>query len=402
MGGGYKGRILVEWEGKLRRDESKALCGVVEEEQNGGLEVFSVLHTRIAPSAMVYIARMVSRVASLTRLDLVDTSLDPRALGVLASGVKKAHSLVSISLTHNPLGMESPMAAAKVYKGLLKPSSLTELDLSVCGLGNTDIQALVAGAIVTGAVGRIRTLALRENELGKTAAAALVSFLDPKTSSLTSLDISYNPMNYRGAEILAQAVSSSPALTQLNLTDNELDNQSGLLFLKAAASAPVLRHLILSDNFLDDEIVPGVMNLATGSDTPLHVLDLTRNALSASVGALMVEACSDKDLDVLFDSSTSTAASPTLDRSSGLLVRGGLDDLECAEEGVVERERTARVLAALEASGFPGLVSAFVEGYKGVVGGVSGGVSGDGSGGVSGDGSGYGSGYGEAERSDGL
>ena len=36
MGRGYKGRILVEWEGKLRRDESKALCGVVEEEQNGG------------------------------------------------------------------------------------------------------------------------------------------------------------------------------------------------------------------------------------------------------------------------------------------------------------------------------------------------------------------------------
>ena len=43
--------------------------------------------------------------------------------------------------------------------------------------------------------------------------------------------------------------------------------------------------------------------------------------------------------------------------------------MDCAELGSVERERTARVLAALEASGFPGVISAFVEGYERIRGG---------------------------------
>ena len=117
--------------------------------------------------------------------------------------------------------------------------TLTELDATSAGIGPD------AAAPLSRLAG-LRKLSLANNDLGSEGAAALAR--GPVASGLTSLDVSWNSIGYRGAVEMAETMAS---LSRLNIRHNAILDVG----VRALARLPALVDLDASHNFVSESTV---------------------------------------------------------------------------------------------------------------------------------------------------
>ena len=210
--------------------------------------------------------RNLGRNASLTSLNLSRNELGPGAGDVVARALKWK-TLRHLDVSANDLGAGS----AAIGYGLAENESLTHLDMSRNGVESP----LFGEALEVNAT--LRSLAIRENDLGDAGGAALARGL-ARNRTLETLDASRNGLSRGVGDALASAIAArASSLTRLDLSSNELGDSAEAL-VRACSGHGALA----AANFADNGVLEISLEsqLALAGNGRLRV-DLSANALSS-------------------------------------------------------------------------------------------------------------------------
>lgn len=176
---------------------------------------------------------------SLTGLDLINFGVESRGLErMLSPGQFTA--LEWFCLSGNQISGRGIEALATSNL-----TSLRELELDTCGLGDADLIELAGSKSLEG----LTRLKVCSNKLGDSGVVALSSA--SFASNLEELDLSFNAIGAEGAKALAGSLRSKH-LVKLDLNWNKIDDE-GALAIANAPFAENLTHLDLSSNPISKE-----------------------------------------------------------------------------------------------------------------------------------------------------
>jgi hypothetical protein len=142
----------------------------------------------LTPASAPALARLLG--GGLSRLAIIDMSLDLPAALLLSHALRACTTLTSFQLGHAEL-WDDPAAAVLLLNALTGHRSLRELDLTVENAANTPAEQAVAGASLSAVIGAnapaLRTLAVTNCNLGDIGMGALVDALARNTHLRTLL-----------------------------------------------------------------------------------------------------------------------------------------------------------------------------------------------------------------------
>ncbi|GAX74022.1 hypothetical protein CEUSTIGMA_g1472.t1 [Chlamydomonas eustigma] len=176
---------------------------------------------------------------SLTHLDLRSCELGPMSMQHMAEALGHFTAPLSIlHLSHNTLGAQAGVHLSAILR---HASSLTQLYLIECSLGDAGVQGLAPGVAKHDALER---LDLNSNGLSSTGSSAVASALS-ESSSLLRLELGDNP-NISAKDIAELARSlhkSQPQGVQgvqvLNISSSKLNGAEGIEAIDQLASTKV-------------------------------------------------------------------------------------------------------------------------------------------------------------------
>jgi Ran GTPase-activating protein (RanGAP) involved in mRNA processing and transport len=191
-------------------------------------------------------------------LALKDLRLTSESAEVVGWLMRQNRRLEIVDLTDNPIGARGAACVARA----LPQSAVRQLLLSgttLCDTGGTDQSGLLALARGVALAPALQTLELRDNQIGARACSlvglrALAAALKGKSCTVTKVDLSHNPLQSRGATVLASVILDSPTLLDLRLDGCRLTGDWGLTLdgVRAIACAlalnTALEHLSLAAN----------------------------------------------------------------------------------------------------------------------------------------------------------
>ncbi|XP_038050678.1 NLR family CARD domain-containing protein 4-like isoform X2 [Patiria miniata] len=163
----------------------------------------------------------IKQLKSLTKLKLVNCSLNGQDIKHIAESLRDLPNLVELDLSHNDLGGTTALWCMH----LKQFKSLTKLDLRGCSLNGQDIKQ-VAQLLRDLPVPNLVELDLSGNNLGGTAALWCMEIKQLK--SLTKLVL--NSCSLKGQDIkhVAESLRDLPNLVELNLSHNDLGGTAAL------------------------------------------------------------------------------------------------------------------------------------------------------------------------------
>ena len=149
-------------------------------------------------------------------------------------------------------------------------NSLKEFALS--SFGSRTLQEVIKAL---GGHSRLRTLNLRENNIGKNGCDALATLLQNPNSGLAVLDLYKDKIDDKGAIVLATALAGNNTLIDLNLGSNRSITITGWRATFAVLQSPHsrLESLSLRDNNISDDAALSLMN-ALSNNNALKALEL--------------------------------------------------------------------------------------------------------------------------------
>ena len=173
---------------------------------------------------------------------------------------------------------------------------------------------------------RLRELIAAKNEIGTKGVAALADFLCNQNAPMTikTVNLSWNLINSKAAELLADAVNRNPFihLTALDLSCNSITEAGGQALGCMLYSTARLESLLLSQNQISSRAC-FVFSKSLKGHPSMKVLDLSQNALGEAgaralfrtiLGGLrcfvMMRACSYSLVDKIFDHRNPSLDSP--------------------------------------------------------------------------------------------
>lgn len=128
-------------------------------------------------------------------------------------------------------------------------SALTELDLTLCEVGDEVISQFAASF---SKVPQLESLILEDNDIGLFGAEALApSFVH--LASLKTLNLDNNRLEVGGIAALAEGLKSMPSLTELSAVNNLLGPKAASLAAQLMLTLPSLQTLKLRENFIREE-----------------------------------------------------------------------------------------------------------------------------------------------------
>ncbi|CAH1446372.1 unnamed protein product [Lactuca virosa] len=198
------------------------------------------------------------RLSSLNKLEILDLSFNTDIDNDILPSLRKFTSLKVLDLSYTGLNGNFPIKFAAL-------ENLEMLDLSYCGFnGIFEIQGSERVSIFR----KLKTLNLGSNKFNE----SIVTFLNT-LSSITSLDISNNPMS---GPFPAQELSHLKNLEELNLRYTGLDGTPNFQGCKSLSRLKWLESINLSENNFNKSIISCLSVLPS-----LKILDL---ASSKSLG----------------------------------------------------------------------------------------------------------------------
>jgi len=233
-------------------------------------------------------------ISKLAYIGLNDNQLGRMAGFGIASMLVNSKTLTSLDVSGNNLGYDGGVALAD---GLEKVYKLVPRDFFKRSLYDLEEQtyqgrnAKVRKVIYT----NLTNLNLSQNGLGPTCCQGLMYCMANKNCTITSLDLSRNPLGYTiengGNAMLAgqdmrTAISSSMSMTHLNLSRTHFLPVDMVPLLGALNRNRALKRLIITDSYLDE---PSCLQLAHGvSSCPTLVVVDVHNTRMGPKGGLML------------------------------------------------------------------------------------------------------------------
>ena len=212
---------------------------------NCTLTRLDLLKSSISDAGAVALAQALHHNSTLTRLDLSKNSIGDAGAVALAQALHHNSTLTRLDLSKNSI---SDAGAVALAQALHHNSTLTELDLLKSSISDAGAVALAQALHHNSTLTR---LDLSKNSIGDAGAVALAQALH-HNSTLTRLDLSKNSISDAGAVALAQALHHNSTLTQLYLSNNSISDAGAVALAQALHHNSTLTLLYLSNNNITD------------------------------------------------------------------------------------------------------------------------------------------------------
>ena len=254
---------------------------------NSSLEDLRLNDNRLTTSGIVTIAKSLNNISTLKYFSVISNLITEEATDFIASVIKSNTGIEQLYLGNNKLGA----GALKIVRALKEVSSLKVLDLNnnnTSGIIADDLAAVIDH-------NSLRKLWLANNDLRSCASTILQSLSNITT--LTELDLSGNGMSEEVADFLASAIASNSSLEDLRLSDNRLTTSGIVTIAKSLSIVSTLKYLSVQSNLISEEAADSIASVIK-SNTGIEQLYLGGNKLQA--GALkIVKALKELSLKVL-------------------------------------------------------------------------------------------------------
>jgi hypothetical protein len=262
----YAAEHLERWPCPLRRVPTAHLIPFIQGSAHLGAQLARSLDATALPHHTLTALAHCPYLPQLTHLTLRATQLTD---DLAASILKYTPNLVALHLPHNKLSE----ATLRVLSHTRQLSSLTSLDLSRNDLKLESGRLLLTALTSLATACPLRHLDLSHNPLGRSGLFSLLRSLH-LLPSLTSLQLAATSLDQDAAHLLADAAPTS--LTTLDLSHNPLGNV-GVANLCRAPWLPQLTRLRLRDVLASDHAATLLCGAPLSS---LVELDLRDNPLS--------------------------------------------------------------------------------------------------------------------------
>ena len=223
-------------------------CGIGEEgmvalssalKTNTTLKCLNACWNRFGDEGAFHLAKALSH-TSLQEIDISHCDIGEEGMVALSSALKTNTTLKCLNACWNRFGDEGAFHLAKA----LSHTSLQEIDISCCGIGEEGMVAL-SSALKTNTT--LKCLNACESRFGDKGAFHLAEALSH--TSLQEIDISYCGIGEKGMVALSSALKTNATLKQLDISGNN----SGVEGLSSALSNNTsLTHLKVSLGRIND------------------------------------------------------------------------------------------------------------------------------------------------------
>jgi len=289
----------------------------------------SLSNARIGDEGLGQLLRAGRQLGAFKRLDLSGCDIGVRGLRALVKHARDLHRVQSLSLSQNAFGEAGAAVLAEAISAGM--TSLTDLSLTECGIGDEGMRAIAdvahhvtqleglsldgnalgddgvkciaevakhwtglkylglssnrLGASAVGSLsaaanhfGNLRFVSLDRNPIGDDGARLLFA-RQPSWTSTLELDLSATGLGWRGIEALGNSIPEFGCFTRLTLSHNDLGPKGGELLGEMLYRLPVLERLTLQSASIGDI---GLSALLSGlpARNRLSWLELAQNGIS--------------------------------------------------------------------------------------------------------------------------
>jgi hypothetical protein len=185
---------------------------------------------------------------SIKVLDMSDNNLiDMESAETLRDILRSNKTITTLDLSYNNFGRTTG-AVECIADGLGSNSTLMEIPLSRCALGNGGVSTLVRdlGSRNT----TLQKLTLGNNSITYMGVGVLLETMEQSSQHITVLDLWHNPLGNKGATLLARYLGNNtlPNLTRLSLSVCNIGDDGFIALTSALEQNKSLLHLDLSYN----------------------------------------------------------------------------------------------------------------------------------------------------------
>eukprot|EP00198_Chlamydomonas_reinhardtii_P008040 XP_001697377.1 RAN GTPase activating protein, RANGAP1 [Chlamydomonas reinhardtii] len=204
-----------------------------------------------------HIAGLLARAPRMEDIRFASSRVGPAGGIALAQGLMSGSCLVRLDFSDNPLTAE---AAPALAAALARQPALRVLNLNDTGLGPDGVAALCGGLLQSYAAAeatgqprqQLEELGLALNEVDPTAAKAVAALVAAHARSLRSVNLRENELGDRGAVTLARALVALAAPQSVDLVGNQIRRVGAVAAAKAVAGKASLQLLALDENEISE------------------------------------------------------------------------------------------------------------------------------------------------------
>jgi Ran GTPase-activating protein (RanGAP) involved in mRNA processing and transport len=241
----------------LSRENVQQLKAVLR--QNTVLEYLDLTSSDLGSADLAEIAPVLYRNTSIKALDLTNNDLDGiESSNALRELILRNNTITSLCIARNGFGRNAT-AVRSIADGMRSNTTLQQLDLRTCGLGDQGISVLAIALTIRNA--SLLELNLRNNAITSVGLRTLVYDNVEALKTLTKLCLTYNAIRSEGATIMADALghNAMPSLKRLDLGGCIIDDDGFVALVSALEQNTGLQILNLQYNHFGER---GFMALA--------------------------------------------------------------------------------------------------------------------------------------------
>ena len=267
-------------------DVAASLASAIK--SNSSLEDLRLSNNRLTTSSIATMSESLSKNSSLTIFDLRNNLVTEEAAGAIGTLVKSNTGIKFLYLGNNKLGA----GALKIVRALKEVSSLKVLDFN-----NNNTSGIIAddlAAVID--CNSLQKLWLANNDLRSCASTILHSL--SKITTLTELDLCGNDMPEEVAAFAASAIASNSSLSDLRLSNNRLTTSGVVAIAKSLSKNSSLKILDIRNNLVTEEAADAIVSVVL-TNNKLEQLYLGENDLQGGTCKIVEALEGSKTLKIL-------------------------------------------------------------------------------------------------------